>query len=697
MNAWRRVLGVTELSRKFDTVTSTSRAAPEIPVAEPEGGVSPSPEHRRSKGATRWILVLLPGAATVWLSFNAGGFFAGPVALAALSATVAVLLVVTSASRPFEGVSVRVMLAAGALALLAVWVLVSSAWSGAPARSVFEYDRVLLYLMALLLFACWPQRDRDIRWMVRSLALGAVVVCTVAFLARTVPDLWAVAPEGDPDRLSYPLTYWNALGLLAALGLVLCLALTSDRQEPAGTRVLAAAALPVLPPVLLFTLSRGAIAVAAAGLVVFVALGRPRSLLPALIAAGPATAIATVAAYRSELLAGGEQSSASLLAGGHRLALIVAGCALGAAMLRLALSPLDRALARVVLPRRVRLSLAAAAGVVALVTAVWALAALDVGGQLETQWDRFTAGETVGATEGRGRLSSVANNHRLEIWGVAIDAFQAEPVTGRGAGTFELTWATERPITYRVSEGHSLYAEVLSELGVVGFFLVVAALLVILTGIGARIRGTGRVFYAGLFAAAFTWALHAGVDLDWEMTAVTLWLFAIGGAVLTHRPGRWGPAPQRTARVAIGVALLLVALLPLLVLISQARFDDALEAFRRGDCRRAVDSSLGSLAVLGVRPEPFQVLGYCDARLGQDDLARRAMRAAVKRDPDNWATHYGLAVVSAAAGEDPRPAAGAALKLNPRTPFTRELVRRFRTGDSREWKRRARGARLFIR
>ena len=647
--------------------------------------------------ASRWALIGLPGAATVWLSFNAGGFFAGPLALAAVVALLLLIVRVTSAESPFEGLRLPVVAAAAPLVLFTAWILISSLWSDSSARAMLDYDRALLYLATLLLFGSVVWTQHELRWIVRLLTLGMVIVCVVAFLARTVPDLWSTPPEADPNRLSYPITYWNALGLMAVLAAVLCLALTSDGRERLGFRVLAAGALPMLVPVLLLTLSRGAIAAGLVGVAVFVVLGAGRSLVPGLIATVPSTAIATTATYRSELLAGGEPPPALIESAGHDLALVVAACVAGAGLLRLALVLLDRRLDRVTLSRRLWRRLVLAVVAVVAIAGVAAFAAFDVPGRLGDQYERFTDTGTVGADEGRDRLGNLANNHRLEIWRVAIDSFRDEPLLGNGAGTFELTWARRRPITYRVSEGHSLYAEVLSELGVVGCFLLVAALLVILAGIAVRIRGEERVFYAGVFAVALTWVLHAGVDLDWEMTTVTLWVFAIGGAMLSGTRGRPVPAPRRAVRVAIGAALLVVAVLPSLVLVSQAHLDDALEAFRRGDCVATIDDALDSLGTLGVRPEPFQLLGYCDARLGQERLAQRAMRAAVDRDPENWAAHYGLAVVTAAAGEDPRPAADAALRLNPRTPFTRQLVRRFRTDDPTEWKRRARGARLIIR
>jgi hypothetical protein len=51
------------------------------------------------------------------------------------------------------------------------------------------------------------------------------------------------------------------------------------------------------------------------------------------------------------------------------------------------------------------------------------------------------------------------------------------------------------------------------------------------------------------------------------------------------------------------------------------------------------------------------------------------MDAAHARDPHNWQYAYGQAIVAGVSGRDPRPAAAAALRLNPREPLARSLVR----------------------
>jgi hypothetical protein len=136
---------------------------------------------------------------------------------------------------------------------------------------------------------------------------------------------------------------------------------------------------------------------------------------------------------------------------------------------------------------------------------------------------------------------------------------------------------------------------------------------------------------------------------------------------------------------------------PGLMAVSQARLNSAVSAFERGDCGSAIGSALDSLKVMPSRPQPFEVLGYCDARLGQDRLAIGAMRSGIDRDSHNWELWYGLALARANAGLDPRPAARAALRLNPLSPLARDLVRRFDTSSARKWKRRAQRARLPIR
>src|SRR3954447_11179164 len=161
------------------------------------------------------LLALLPGALTLYLSFQSGGFFPGATGVAALALILFLLWWVLLAQRPVAGFSVPLGVAAGALILLAVWTLASAGWSDAAARALTEFDRLLLYLLVLVVFGSLPRTSTTARWLIYGLAGAMTLVCLSGFITRTVPDFWSAPPEFQRNRLSYPVGYWNALGLMA--------------------------------------------------------------------------------------------------------------------------------------------------------------------------------------------------------------------------------------------------------------------------------------------------------------------------------------------------------------------------------------------------------------------------------------------------------------------------------------------------
>src|SRR5436305_8168532 len=84
-------------------------------------------------------LSLLPGALTVYISFNGGGFFAGTPALMAVIVSAILILCILLAPDPFAALHWRLALAAGAFGLFALWALVSSGWSHSPARPLLAF------------------------------------------------------------------------------------------------------------------------------------------------------------------------------------------------------------------------------------------------------------------------------------------------------------------------------------------------------------------------------------------------------------------------------------------------------------------------------------------------------------------------------------------------------------------------------
>jgi O-antigen ligase len=643
---------------------------------------------RLSTGA----LALLPGALTVYLSFNAGGFFPNTAAFAALLLAGTLIARICLTDAPFAGFSKPLVIAAGAFALFALWTLVSGRWSHAPGRALLEFDRALLYLFALLLFGSLPRSAARVRAMTWSFAAGIATVALCGLTTRVLPDVWPTSDTIANNRLSYPLTYWNSLGLLCAIGLILCFHLTSSRSEPRVARVLGAAAIPPLAATLLFTFSRGAISAGIVGLLAYAVIARPRSLAGGLLATALPGAIALVSAYRADLLATLHPTTPAAVEQGHHVALIVALCALAAGGLRALLLFADARLDFHRLPQAIRRRAALSAGAAAAVSTLVLGVALDAPARVAHQYDRFVTSGRVGtAADLRSRLTDPANNGRLDEWNVALDGFARSRFHGQGAGTYQTLWARTRPTEASVRDAHSLYVEVLDELGVVGFILLMTAVGSFLVVLATRVRGRDRTLYAALLAATLVWALHAGVDWDWEMPAVTLWVFVFGGAVLASAQptGRVGRALPLAVRSAAAVACFALAVVPGLVMASEARLDQSSTAFARGDCPTAVQAADSASSFLSDLPQPFEIVAYCRMRQGRSGEAVAALEQAVERDPNNWEYRYGLAVLRGAAGLDPRREARAALALNPRDPEAKDAFRRFASNRG-PWKRQAR-------
>lgn len=617
----------------------------------------------------RALPVAAPALLTVFLAFRGGGFFPDTQALVALGLLLGLVLRVTLVPRPFEGISAPLVAAAGLLALFSAWTLISSAWSDASGRALLEHHRVLLYVLGMAVFGSFARTDGTLAWAVRLLGLAIAVVAAAALATRVFPDAFPVDPNVADNRLSWPITYWNALAVLVAMGTVLAVHVSADLREPRAARVVAAGLLPILATTLYLTFSRGGIASGLVGVVVYVLVARPAGVASALLAALPAI-VAVRVAYGADAIATTDYDSQQAVAEGQDIALAVGLCVLGAVALRALALAADARIARALEGRRPwsRGALAAAYGGG---FAVFVAVALAVGapGFVERQYDRFVAVDTTTEADQRERLLNPGNNGRLEEWRVARDMWRTDRLKGTGAGTYQVQWTQRRDVYLDVVDGHSLYIEVLGELGIVGLALLVAAIGLVLWGFARLARGPGRGPPAALLAAGTTWALHAGLDWDWELPALTFWFFALGGMALAAPAGR----PRRGTllddlgrpwRVGLALGCLVLAVTPWLVLRSQTELRAAVGALRAGECDAAIEHALASAEALSVRADPWEVVGYCDVRLGQPDLAERAMRRAIARDPLNWEFHYGLALVRGAFGRDPRPAAKRAWQLN---------------------------------
>jgi hypothetical protein len=637
-------------------------------------------------------LLCAPALLVVFFSFESGGFFPDSVALGDVAVGVLLVIRLGLAERPLEAFGRRALVPLVGLAGLAGWALLSQVWSHAPGRATIAFDRDLLYALTFALFASVGGTRERLIWALRAVALVMAAVAAVALFSLVAPDVLATslnpAAEG---RLAYPLTYWNALGVFCAVAGVLCLHLAAgdDRRT---IRVLAAGALPVIGATLLLTYSRGGLVVAVVGLAAYLVLGRPRGALSALVATAPTTAIAMKAAYDATLLSSSDPTTPAAVHQGHHLGLVVLVCVAVAMALRTFLLLLDRRLESERSPidryRRVlnRSALAAAAGAVVVALALGAPAAVA------HRWDQFVDQQAPAAPLLRDRLSSISSDGRIALWNIALNAFRAHPINGTGADTFEILYYEHRGDSSVVVNAHSLYIETLGDLGIVGLALVLLYVLGTLVGLAPVRRGRDRALYAALFSAGLAWALHAGVDWDWQMPAASLWLAALGGLAL-GRPHRRRERSVRSVSLrafVVGTAVVGVSVFPALVLASQVRLNEATSAYAQGGCARAVRFAHSSIDALGTRAPPWQMLALCAV---QDDQFRRAqtdLRHGLAEDPSDWQLQAALAATTAILGHDARAQAAVALRLNPLDPGVRALAQALLRGPSARARRAAR-------
>jgi hypothetical protein len=637
---------------------------------------------------------LLPAALTAYFAFESGGYFAGAAALVAAELAILLALRCALSHRPLAGVSLPLALACLALAGYTAWTLASSEWSDAPARAQPEYVRALAYLLALAFFGALPYSVRRLRWTAYALAAAIVGVCVVALVSRTMPDVLQAAGQLRQDRLAYPLDYWNALGLLAGIGIVLCGHFACASRDAWAVRVLGAAAVPALTVTLYFTFSRGATWATLGAVAVYVIVGRPRGLLAGAIATVPTTAVALMAANPAGPLYRPSPLAPEAVAAGHRVALTVSLAVLAAAGLRALLLPLDGCVERLRLPERARRPVLAGAAVAVAAVVLAASAAAGVPEVLAGKYEEFSSGEARPGGAGSSRLLSGSSNGRREHWEVSLASFRRDRLRGEGAGTYDVAWSRERPRPVAARDGHSLYVETLGELGVPGLVAVAMCLLLILGAFAYRARGPDRSLFAAFLAAGLAWAADAAVDWNWEMPALTLWLFALGGGALAvrrsrqdvPRPPRWAGLLLRVAGVAVCLAL---AIAPARLAISEALMARSLESLRAGDCAAARISARDALEASGRRAVPHHVIAYCEIGAARFAAATRALERGLRQDPHSWALRQASAVARAGAGLDPRRDARLALALNPGSELVQETASALSRGDSRARRRAA--------
>lgn len=488
----------------------------------------------RPGARARHVVAALLLAGPAVLAFFEGGFFDEARITAGLAAwaLVAVVALTVRSPLPRDGVA---RLTVAALLLLAAWTALSKEWAPLSTPAVAEAERMVLYAGALLAgvgaFADRP----TLRAVEPALAAGAALVVIYGISERLLPGLLSFERSlAAGGRLDQPLTYYNAMGALAAIGMVLCVRLAGDARRG---RVMAAVAGAAAVPLALGTflsLSRGAFAALVVGVLLLLLLDPTRRQLRAagtlLAAGGLAVAVTAplpgVRSLEGSLVAR-EKEGALMLA-----ALVFLSAAAALAAWRIA-QRAERDPAEIVTRSTPRRRAALAVALAAVVVAMPVLAAT-------TESAKVSRSPGFGATA--DRLGSLRTN-RYAYWRVAADELAEHPLQGGGAGSFRVAWIRNRDISESVHDAHSLYLQTAAELGLVGLALLLAAFAgIALAARTAHRREPGAA--EGLAAALAVYAVHAGLDWDWQVPALTLVAVLAAAALLGLRAASTGSADR---------------------------------------------------------------------------------------------------------------------------------------------------------
>jgi hypothetical protein len=615
-----------------------------------------------SRPASR-LAVLVAFGPVVGLAGAQGGYFPSAwgwatLPLLWLSALALVLRDRVCLSRPER-------LFLGLLTGLTLWILVSAVWSVAPAASILESQRGLLYT-SLATAALVVSRSRDVSRLLGGLLTAICGVAAFSLTTRLLPDRIGVFDSGSVYRLAQPIGSWNGLAIFTGMGALLALAFAT-RARSLWTRAAAAGSLVLLLPTFYFTFGRGPWIALGLGILAAVATDPRRlQLLAGLAVLAPVPAFAVwTASHRSGLTHAGVPLNRATH-DGHQLffvLLVLAGINAAAA---LAFAYADRRFSPPPAGRR------AFGGAIVLFAIIGlGFVFLRWGGPTTLAQKGYRAFKSP-VVHSRGdlnaRLRSFSGNGRADLWRLAWDDAAAHPVLGAGAGTYERYFLAHQPADIsRVRDAHGLYIETLAELGPAGLILLLGTLVIPLAGLKS-VRAHPLI--PGAAGAYVAYLVHTGIDWDWELPAVTIagLLCAASLLIAGRRSSPARPVSARTRWVGV-VALIAAAAFAAVGLVGNTSLSRSDAARRSQDWARAARDARLAESWMPWSPQTWEALGRAQLGAGALPEARMSFRKAISMDGGDWELWYRLA--GASAGQERRHALREADRLFPRAQLLR--------------------------
>lgn len=567
-------------------------------------------------------------------------------------------------------------IAVGSLVALSLWSLLSGTWGESWEGALLASSRWLLYAAGLMVVLVLLRSRGAAEALVWALAAGLAVLLAWLTFKLLGND---ASKSFIGRRLSEPLEYTNGLGgyLIAGFWALIALA---ERRRPLVLSALAIGAATLDLALLVLTQSRGvALALAVSAVVVLAVVpGRLRRgwVLVACVAG-------VAAAWRPLLDVYGSSTDAPL-------AESVVHSAVGSALVSAVAVAVVWALVLLVewamdvseAPRRAA-GQVATFGMIAILVVGAAGAAIAAPRLVDRGREQYRAFVNLQTAASGSRLASGAGN-RYDYWRVAVKDFRERPVAGIGAGSYPVGYFRERQTAEDIRQPHSIELETLAELGLVGGILLGAFIVAVAVGLvlSARRAATDLrlrslvVACAGIFAG---WLVHTSGDWLHLLPGLT-GIALCAAAVLLCAGGADTPRP-RSRFVAIGTlagCLLIVAFGAIMLsrLVVADHYRAAAQSRIASDPPEAIRSANRSLAYNAEALPPYYAKAAAYARLDRYRDALTTLRAAARREPDNFIT-WTLIGDLASRGGDVRRAGAAyrrAAQLNPLDPTLMRLV-----------------------
>jgi hypothetical protein len=609
---------------------------------------------------------LLPFAVTVGLAADKGGYFATSWGWAAIAACWAAATAWIVRARLEVGKLELVFL--GALIMLTGWTALSAVWSSDATASILEAERTSLYA-AVAIASALVISKASARLVVGAVVSGVAVIAAFSLATRLLPDHVGVFDSTSGYRLASPIGYWNGLAIFCAAGAIAAVGCAAHARRTA-IRAASAAVVVVLVVTMYFTYGRAAWIAFGVGLAVALASDTRRLWLAttAIVVAVPAGAAVAVASQKRSLTTAGSTLTQAAH-DGHRLAVEILLLALVAAA---SIAGVSLATGHTTIGRRFRRAYAGALGAVAVGVAVALLVAGGGPAKLAHRgYDAFVAAPTH-PNDLNKRLFSLSGNGRSDLWRVAWHEYQQREGFGSGAGSYGRYFLAHQPAGVgKVVDAHSLYLETLAEIGPIGLALLVLTLAMPLVAVRFARRAPLVPGAAGAYTA---FVVHAGVDWDWELAAVTCTALLFAATVLVEAPRRTS-RPTLPTKIAALLVIAALAVFSLLGLVGNSALATSNTATGRGNFAKAEVYAHRAARWMPWSADPWRALGAAQRSAGRPAEARASFRKGIGIDSGDWRLWYGLSLTSSSStsadayaravalfprGRLPRPAAAGA-------------------------------------